>query len=112
MSKNKSVIDIGSAAFDQQVLTSGLALVDFWAEWCGPCRTLGPIVETVASQNEDTLQVFKVNVDEHPELAQRYEIRGIPTLLLFQGGDLVDRIVGVQPAAAIQAIVDEHAAVA
>ena len=112
MSKNKSVIDIGSAAFDQQALTSSLALVDFWAEWCGPCRTLGPIVETVASQNEDTLQVFKVNVDEHPELAQRYEIRGIPTLLLFQDGTLVDRIVGVQPAAAIQAIVDEHMAVA
>ena len=87
-------------------------LVDFWAEWCGPCRTLGPIVETVAGQNPDTLEVFKVNVDDHPELAQRYEIRGIPTLLLFQDGTLIERIVGVQPAAAIQAIVEDHMALA
>ena len=66
MSGNNFVTDIGSAAFEQRVLTSGLALVDFWAEWCGPCRTLGPIVETVAGQNPDTLEVFKVNVDDHP----------------------------------------------
>ena len=112
MSGNNFVTDIGSAAFEQRVLTSGLALVDFWAEWCGPCRTLGPIVETVAAQNPDTLEVFKVNVDDHPELAQRYEIRGIPTLLLFQDGALIERIVGVQPAAAIQAIVEDHMALA
>ena len=112
MSDQKLVVDIGVGAFDQQVLGHGLALVDFWAEWCGPCRTLGPIVETVAAQNADSLKVYKVNVDDHPGLAQRYEIRGIPSLLLFHDGKLVERIVGVQPAAAIQGILDGYLAVA
>ena len=112
MSEKPLVVDIGIEAFDRQVLGNGLALVDFWAEWCGPCRTLGPIVETVAAQNTDNLQVYKVNVDDHPALAQRYDIRGIPSLLLFQDGKLVERIVGVQPAAAIQGIIDAYLAVA
>ncbi|MEM7465893.1 MAG: thioredoxin [Pseudomonadota bacterium] len=102
------IADLCAENFDALALAPGLALVDFWAEWCGPCRTLGPIVETVAEQNQESLRVFKVNVDDHPELPQRYDIRGIPTLLLFQDGELVDRVVGVQPAAAIQAIVDEY----
>ena len=104
--------DLSENSFDQAALSQGLALVDFWAEWCGPCRTLGPIVEKLASHNQQHLKVYKVNVDDHPGLAQRYEVRGIPTLLLFDNDQLVERIVGVQPAAAIQAIIDGYAVVA
>jgi thioredoxin 1 len=100
------VTELSAESFDHKVLANGLALVDFWADWCGPCRTLGPIVEKVATQNPESLDVFKVNVDDYPELAQRFEIRGIPTLLLFQDGELVERIIGVQPAAAIQGIIE------
>ena len=104
--KNTLVNELSGQSFDEKALANGLTLVDFWAEWCGPCRTLGPIVEKVAAQNPETLNVFKVNVDDYPELAQRFEIRGIPTLLLFSDGELVERIIGVQPAAAIQGIIE------
>ncbi|MGR8949854.1 MAG: thioredoxin [Gammaproteobacteria bacterium] len=109
---NNSVRELTENSFNKEVLSQGLALVDFWAEWCGPCRTLGPIVEKIATQNRGTLKVYKVNVDDHPALAQRYEVRGIPTLLLFDNDHLVERIVGVQPAAAIQGIIDSHVAIA
>lgn len=104
-SNNNLVSDLSSETFDEKALGAKLALVDFWAEWCGPCRTLGPIVEKVAALNADNLKVYKVNVDDYPELAQRFNIRGIPALLLFQNGVLIERIIGVQPAAAIHGII-------
>ena len=102
------VKDLSAETFDKATLGAKLALVDFWAEWCGPCRTLGPIVDKVAESSKGHLNVFKVNVDDYPELAQRFEIRGIPALLLFKDGQLVERIIGVQPAAVIQGVVNEH----
>lgn len=106
------VTELNAETFDDLVFAEGLSLVDFWAEWCGPCRTLGPIVEKVAEHNADSLRVYKVNVDDYPELAQRFEIRGIPTLLLFKDNELAERIVGVQPAAAIQGIIESIAVTA
>lgn len=82
--------------FERVVLQSEKpVLVDFWAAWCGPCRTLGPTVEAVADQYAESVRVVKLNVDENPNIAQRYGIRGIPTLILFQQGEEKERIVGV-----------------
>ncbi|NLW90392.1 MAG: thioredoxin [Syntrophomonadaceae bacterium] len=82
-------------------------LVDFWAPWCGPCQTLGPIVDTLATENDGKIAVGKVNVDENKGLAVKYGVRGIPTLLFFKGGAEVKRIVGVQNKAQLQQVIDE-----
>lgn len=82
--------------FDQKVLrASGPVLVDFWAEWCGPCRMLTPVLEQVAAEQAGRASVVKVNVDESPELARRYGVQSIPTLLYFANGKLQDRSVGL-----------------
>lgn len=84
--------------FETEVLGSDQpVLVDFWAEWCGPCRALGPIVEELADSIGDTARVGKLNVDQNPQAAQQYGIQSIPSVLIFQGGEVVDRLVGVQP---------------
>ena len=81
--------------FDQAVLQSGkLVLVDFWAPWCGPCRTLEPIVDAIAEQYAGPARVVKLNVDDHPAVLQRYRIQVIPTLILFEDGEEKDRIIG------------------
>ncbi len=84
--------------FDEQVLRSSVpALVDFWAEWCGPCKMLAPVLEEIAGELAGQVKVGKVNVDHCPELAEKYAIRGIPTLIIFHGGEEEERMVGVQP---------------
>ncbi|HEY5649060.1 MAG TPA: thioredoxin [Nitrospiria bacterium] len=81
--------------WDQEVLGgAGLTMVDFWAVWCGPCRMVAPIVEELAKEYEGKLRVFKLNTDENPEVAGRYQIMGIPTLLFFKDGNPVDKVVG------------------
>ncbi len=80
-------------------------LVDFWATWCGPCRMLAPVVEQLAANHADTLTVAKVNVDDCPDLASRYGIMSIPTLLLFKNGELADKAVGYQPLEGLEAFV-------
>ncbi|MDO4837475.1 MAG: thioredoxin [Clostridia bacterium] len=82
-------------------------LVDFWATWCGPCRMLSPVVEQLAANHADTLTVAKVNVDDCPDLASRYGIMSIPTLLLFKSGQLVDKAVGYQPLDGLEAFVQK-----
>jgi thioredoxin 1 len=82
--------------------------VDFWAEWCGPCKAIGPYVEEIASEYSGKARVFKVDVDSDHELAAKYGIMSIPALLVFKGGKEVDRHVGAMPKAGIQGLIDRH----
>src|SRR5690348_2450764 len=82
--------------FDKTLMAAqGLVMVDFWAEWCGPCRAIAPVLEELAEASEGRVTLMKVNVDENPDLAVRYGIRSIPTILFFKQGAIVDRVVGV-----------------
>ena len=101
-----SVQIITKENFDETVLQSDKpVLVDFWAEWCGPCRMVSPIVDEIADERDD-IAVGKVNVDEQGELAMRFGVMSIPTLLVFKGGELVQTAVGARPKDAILALLD------
>lgn len=104
-----NVIHLTDATFDQEVLQSELpVLVDFWAEWCGPCRMIAPTVEALASEYAGKLKVAKLDVDSNMNSAMRYNIRGIPTLLLFKGGRVVDMRVGAVPKAELVRMIAPH----
>jgi thioredoxin 1 len=94
---------VGDSNFDQEVMNaSGPVLVDFWAPWCGPCRITEPIVEKIAQEMSGRLKVAKVNVDENPSSAQRFDVRSIPTMMIVKNGQIVDRWVGALPEAAMR----------
>ena len=93
--------------FDEET-KNGLVLVDFWAEWCGPCRRLAPTVDALASEYEGRATVAKLNVDENPNVPGRFMIRGIPTLLLFKNGQLAETMVGLAPKEDIARLIDKH----
>ena len=98
---------VTSATWDQEVLKApGLVLVDFWAVWCGPCRMVAPIVDEIAKDYTGKLKVMKLNTDENPDIAGKYQIRGIPTLMFFKGGQTVDQVVGAVPKAQLKTKVD------
>jgi thioredoxin 1 len=95
-------LEITDANFEETVINSGKpALVDFWAVWCGPCRMVGPIVEEIADEYGDKAVIGKVDVDNNPEIAQKYGIRNIPTILFIKDGEVVDKQVGASPKAAL-----------
>ncbi len=93
--------------FDQAVLKSSLPiLVDFWAAWCGPCRAVAPVVEELANEYSGKVNFAKLNVDENPELAQKYGVMSIPTLILFKAGQPAQRMVGMRPKAEFKKVLD------
>ena len=93
-----SAINVNKNNFDQEILNSDKpVLLDFWASWCGPCRMLAGTVEQVANESDGSYRVGKVNVDEQPELAKRYNVMSIPTLIVFKNGEMVNQSVGVIP---------------
>jgi thioredoxin 1 len=96
-------------AFDTEVLQAERPqLVDFWAEWCGPCRQIAPFLEEIANDYDGKLDVVKVNIDENPNTPTKYGVRGIPTLMMFKNGTLVDQKVGALPKSRLVEWVDEH----
>ncbi len=108
MENNQSLeVEVNRNNFQQEVLESSIpVLVDLWAPWCMPCRMISPIVEELGNENQGKLKVCKLNTDENQNIAARYGIQGIPTLLFFKDGQEVDRIVGVTPKPIIQQKLD------
>jgi len=102
------VSTVSDADFDAEVLQSSRpVLVDFWAPWCGPCRMVAPVIEELAAENAAALKVAKMNIDESPNTAAGYSISSIPTLMIFKGGEVVERFVGVQPKGRLQVAIDQ-----
>jgi len=95
--------------FQKEVLENeGLVLVDFWAPWCGPCRMITPIVEEIGEEKKDVLKVMKLNVDEESATAQKYQIMGIPSLLLFKDGEVIETMVGLQAKESLLETIEKH----
>ena len=101
-----AVLTLTKDNFETEALNSDIpVLVDFWAEWCGPCRMFSPIVDEFAEENEGKVKVGKVNVDEQPDLAGRYGVMSIPTAILFRNGEPASTLVGVQPKSALEGLI-------
>lgn len=108
MAKDSSLLHVTDKNFSLEVLQSDLpVLVDFWATWCGPCRAISPIVEELAEEFSGRVKITKLNVDENPATPSQYGVRGIPTLILFKEGKVIDQIVGSVPKARLKALIEK-----
>lgn len=101
-----ALVHLDHAKFDAAVEAAPLAMVDFWADWCGPCKMVGPTVEKIAADYDGKALVAKVNIDREPELAQRFGVMSIPTMVFFKKGEELDRKIGVMPEGAYTAVLD------
>ena len=103
-----NIVELTSANFKSTVESGTPVLVDFWAPWCGPCRVIAPILEEVAKEFEGKARVGKVNVDDSPDIASQFGVRGIPTLILFKNGQIQGQMVGVNPKSNIVSLVQKN----
>jgi thioredoxin 1 len=104
----EGVMEVSSSTWDKEVLqTEDLVMVDFWAVWCGPCRMVAPTVEELSKEYAGKLKVVKLNTDDNPDIASRYKIMGIPTLMFFKDGEKVEQIVGAVPKPQLQTKIDQ-----
>lgn len=107
------IINLSTNTFDEAVIGSDKpVVVDFWADWCGPCKRIAPILEEIAVEHGEHITVAKLNVDDHPDLAMRYNVMSIPTLLVFSGGDVSKRLVGAKSKGTLLQELDEFLATA
>ncbi len=105
---SENVREATDANFDSDVLGGDKpALVDFWASWCAPCRAVAPVVEEIATEKNDTVNVFKCNIDENPQVPAKFGVRSIPTIILFKDGQMVDQVVGAVPKTAIEELISK-----
>lgn len=103
----EGIIELTSSKWETEVLNSkGIVMVDFWAPWCGPCRIIAPTIEEIANEYAGKVKVAKLNTDENPDIATRYGIMGIPTIMFFKDGQRVDQIVGVVPKSVLKSKLD------
>ena len=106
MAHEESLVHLTDGSFDLEVLKAEKpVLVDFWAPWCGPCRAVGPIVEELAEVYKDQVKIAKLNIDDNPNTAKTYGVMSIPTLALFKGGDMIEKIIGLVPRDRLEALI-------
>jgi len=106
MAKDESLVQLTDANFEQEVLKSEKpVLVDFWAPWCGPCRAVGPVVEDLAETYKGRVKVGKINIDDNPKTATTYGVMSIPTLILFNKGDILDKLIGLSPKERLEGLI-------
>jgi len=106
---SEKVIIINKDNFEQEVLKSDKAvLVDFWAPWCGPCRAVGPIVDELANEYEGKAKISKINVDDEGELAAKFRVMSIPTIMIFKNGEVVERVIGARSKSELISLLDKH----
>ena len=98
---SEKVVHLTDDSFDEQT-GSGYVMIDFWAEWCGPCKAIGPALEEIADSHAGQITIAKLNIDENPETPQAYNVRGIPTLLIFKSGEMVAEKIGAMPKSALE----------
>ncbi len=105
----EGIVDVTTSTWDTEVIQGkGLVMVDFWAVWCGPCRMIAPAVEELAKEYAGKVKVAKLNTDENPDIASRYKIMGIPTIMFFKDGQKVDQVVGAVPKPQLKAKIDSN----
>ncbi len=106
---SKKVLELNVNDFDQEVMSSDrLVVVDFWAQWCGPCKILSPIMDNLSETFEGKVKITKVNVDEQPELTTRFKIMSLPTILFFKDGEIIEKIAGMRNEADLQKTIEKH----
>jgi thioredoxin 1 len=106
---NDKIVTVKDDNFESEVLKSGVpVLVDFWAEWCGPCRMVAPVLDELADEMDGKVRIVKLNVDENQQIAYQFQVQSIPTFILFKNGQMADRMMGAMPKAAFQKFLDRN----